>query len=131
MAAPLFPLLEGWGPHKDCDPLLTPLLHAALDFCGTACCSSNGICAFMSDAPPSTSINCPVIHSASAEQSRLTAFPISAGVPSLLIGVHPLWFQSRMASCTASGRLFRTLSSTHPGLRLFTVISRCASATAK
>jgi len=30
-------------------------------------------------------------------------------------GVHPLWCQLRMEFCTASGRVFNTLSSVYPG----------------
>src|SRR6266849_8570382 len=57
----------------------------------------------------------PVIQLASSEQSSVTAFPISAGVPSRPIGVHSLC-QARIVTCASFGRLFKTLSSIHPGL---------------
>ena len=69
----------------------------------------------MSEAPPSTSRICPVIQLASAEQSSATAFPRSADAPSFRMGVHPLWCQLRLEFCTASGRVFNTLSSVQPG----------------
>src|SRR5438874_815579 len=68
---------------------------------------------------------------ASAEQSSVTAFPRSAGRPSLRTGVQPACCQLRMVFCTASGRVLRTLSSVQPGLTVLTVICRGARATAK
>jgi hypothetical protein len=90
--------------------------------------NSNGRRASTSDAPPSTSINCPVIQAASCEQINATALPMSAGVPNRPIGVQPRSCHSRKPVWKASGRLFSTLSS---GLIVFTVMPRRASATAK
>src|SRR5438874_12017670 len=106
-------------------------LYATLADFETACWLSSGICAFISEAPPSTSINWPVIHPASSEQRSATAFPMSAGVPSRRIGVHPSCCHFLMVFCTGSGRVLSTLSSVHPGLIVFTVMPRAASATAK
>src|SRR5713101_9388236 len=93
--------------------------------------NSSGKCASTSAAPPSTSINWPVIQLASSEQIIATALPMSDGVPNRPMGVHPRSCHSRNPVWKASGKLFNTLSSTQPGLIVFTVIPRLASATAK
>src|SRR5438874_815580 len=117
----------GWTPVRRLG------LPADLGNAVTLLCSAeaNGRWASMSDAPPSTSRTCPVIQLASAEQSSVTAFPRSAGRPSLRTGVQPACCQLRMVFCTASGRVLRTLSSVQPGLTVLTVICRGARATAK
>jgi len=86
----------------------------------------------MSEAPPSTSQYLPgdPVRLRRAKAAR-QAFPMSDGVPSLPMGVHPPRVPVPNHVCTASGRVFKTLSSVQPGLIALTVICREASATAK
>jgi hypothetical protein len=68
----------------------------------------------MSEAPPSTSISYPMIQFASSEQSRATAFPTSAGVPSA--STRPCATRGFRPERQKAGYwLFRTLSSIQPG----------------
>src|SRR5438270_2191260 len=75
---------------------------------------------------------------ASSMHRSVTALPMSSGVPSRLIGVHPPSCQARVASWMSCGRERKTPPSTTlggpktpPGLMPLTVIRRGAKATAK
>src|SRR5882724_6943898 len=85
----------------------------------------------IAEPPPSTCRVWPVMKPACSVHIRTTALPMSAGVPRRRIGVHPLWCQSLMSLKTSGGRPESTLSSQAPGLIEFTVMPRCARATAK
>jgi hypothetical protein len=120
MVNPRWGAFNGWS--RFCS--LMPSRQAARASSRGHLLDSSGRCASMSDAPPSRSRACPVIQLASGEQSSATAFPRSEGIPSLRMGIDPLWCQLRIVFCTASGKVFNTLPAVQPGLMALTVIYR-------